>query len=197
MTPRVLTVDAGTTSVKVCLFEKDLTLLAKSVQEYSLAASSGRVEAEGGTYIEAVRRGVRAMGSLAGGVTAVCLTTQGETLTVTDPDGTPLRPFIVWLDDRANEEAEALRKLFRAARPDRDPSPGQGAVAEKARERPLCPREQAPASGGLSFKVYDGPVRHGENAPDLHRLVQPPQGLLVARGPCRGGASGGSAPRAA
>ena len=104
MTPRVLTVDAGTTSVKVCLFESDLTLLAKSVQEYSLAASSGRVEAEGGTYIEAVRRGVRALGGLAGSVTAVCLTTQGETLTQ-----------LLARRDALKLRVEAYQQLLRAA----------------------------------------------------------------------------------
>ena len=112
MTPRVLTVDAGTTSVKVCLFTPDLKLKAKSVREYGVSAVGRTVEADAETYLGAIRSGVREVGGLTENVAAVALTTQGETLTVTDADGVPLRPFIVWLDARADTEAEELRRLL-------------------------------------------------------------------------------------
>ena len=112
MTPRILAVDAGTTSVKVCLFSADLTLKKKSVQEYRLKTAGNRAEADGNTYLEAVRRGIRAVCPDGDSVSAVSLTTQGETLTVCDPAGRPLRPFLVWLDQRAESEAALLKKQF-------------------------------------------------------------------------------------
>lgn len=112
MIPRILTVDAGTTSVKVCLFAADMTLQKKSIQEYRLEISGSRAEAGGGTYLEAVRQGVREVCADGASVAAVALTTQGETLTVADPSGEPLRPFLVWLDQRADSEAEFLKKQF-------------------------------------------------------------------------------------
>jgi xylulokinase len=40
------------------------------------------------------------------------VTSQGETLIVLDKNGRPLRKAIVWLDNRAKEEAETLKNKF-------------------------------------------------------------------------------------
>ncbi len=112
MLPGILSIDVGTTAVKVCFFSADMTLENKSVQEYPLETSGCRVEAGAGVYLEAIRRGLREVGGKSLPVSAIGLTTQGETLTVTDPAGSPLRPFLVWLDQRAGEEAEELKKRF-------------------------------------------------------------------------------------
>ncbi|MBR6185558.1 MAG: hypothetical protein IKQ41_04790 [Clostridia bacterium] len=112
MTPRIVTIDAGTTSVKVCLFSADMRLEKKSIQEYPLRKSGVWVEADAETYLRAIARGMRAIGARDADVAAVGLTTQGETMTVTDADGVPQIPFLVWLDQRAGEQAEKLRALF-------------------------------------------------------------------------------------
>ncbi len=112
MTGRLLAIDAGTTSVKVCLFSHGLRLLAKSVREYSLITSPDRAEVRADTYLDAVRQGIREVLPEGGRADALALTTQGETLTVADASGRPLIPFIVWLDQRAGEEAEKLKKCF-------------------------------------------------------------------------------------
>ena len=87
MTPRILVIDAGTTSVKVCLFSAEMALEKKSIQEYDLNAAGNRVEADGSTYVEAISRGIRALKAEKECIAAVSLTTQGETMTVTDADG--------------------------------------------------------------------------------------------------------------
>ncbi len=112
MMPALLVIDAGTTSVKVCLFSAEMALIKKSVQEYGLKTSGSCVEAPAATYLNAIRRGVREVGGGEAPLAAIGLTTQGETLTVADAEGTPLRPFLVWLDQRAEEEAEALKQRF-------------------------------------------------------------------------------------
>lgn len=106
----IAALDAGTTSVKVCLFTPDLALLACTVQEYALHTWGMCAEADASLYLEAVQRGMaRALAAAPGWtVAAVGLATQGETLVPVDKAGVPLRPFIVWLDGRAEAEARAL-----------------------------------------------------------------------------------------
>lgn len=112
MNPVLLAIDIGTTSAKVCLFSPTLGLIRKSVQEYHLQTSENRVEAAAEVYLDAIRSGMRAVDASGVPIMAVGLTTQGETLTVTDGEGRPRRPFLVWLDQRANKEAEELSRLF-------------------------------------------------------------------------------------
>lgn len=109
--PCVAALDVGTSSVKVCLFSENLELISRSVQEYALDTRGSQVEANGGIYLDAVRAGIREATEQTSGyeVAAISVTTQGETFAPVDENGNPLRPFIVWLDDRAQEQAEALK----------------------------------------------------------------------------------------
>ena len=43
---------------------------------------------------------------------AISIDTQGETLIVTDCENRPLRPAIVWLDNRADAQAKAIDAHF-------------------------------------------------------------------------------------
>lgn len=110
--PRCIAVfDAGTTAVKTCLFSETADLLAVSVQEYALDAKGDRVEADPDRYWQAIGRGMAEVVARVpdARVEAVGLTTQGETLVPVDAAGQPLRPFLVWLDGRAEAQADALR----------------------------------------------------------------------------------------
>lgn len=106
--------DVGTSSVKVCLFTPQMQLLCSSVQEYPLSAIGNRLEAEGDAYLRAAQRGMREVLRRAHGyqVAAIGVTTQGETLAPVDVNGKPLRPFLVWLDSRAEEQAAVLRQMI-------------------------------------------------------------------------------------
>jgi xylulokinase len=97
-----------------CLFSPSLELLACSVQEYALRTQGERVEADAAQYKAAARAGLADALSQAPGCipAAVSITTQGETLTLADRSGEPLRPFLVWLDSRAENEAQALRSVL-------------------------------------------------------------------------------------
>lgn len=106
----IAALDVGTSSVKVCLFTPQMEMLCRSVQEYAIDARGSRVEADGAIYLNAVRDGMRdALAQVPGyAVAAIGVTTQGETLAPVDAQGNPLRPFIVWLDDRAGAQAQQL-----------------------------------------------------------------------------------------
>ncbi len=109
--PCIAALDVGTSSVKVCLFTPEMEMICRSVQEYDIEARGNRVEADGRIYIDAISKGMKEAVSCADGYTvaAIGVTTQGETLAPVDKSGNPLRPFIVWLDDRADAQAEKLK----------------------------------------------------------------------------------------
>ena len=112
-----LTFDVGTTSVKTCIFDESLHMLGYSNEEYQLITpENGIVEALPERYWEAVESGaVRACENAKvapAEIAAISITTQGETLIPVDEQGKALHNAIVWLDERAGEEAKALSQTF-------------------------------------------------------------------------------------
>ncbi len=103
----VLTFDVGTTAIKTCLFDRELSPLAIRTDEYDLCTENGTVELECSTYWDTMCRAVAKIGEEfpLSSVKAICLTTQGETMIPVDAEGNPLHRAVVWLDDRAKEQA--------------------------------------------------------------------------------------------
>ncbi len=113
----ILAVDLGTTAIKVILFETNGTVLAKSTQEYALLTPSAlEVELPVGTYWTAFKRGLAEVMAASktdpSRIKAIGISAQGETLITVDGSGTPLMNAIVWLDNRAQDEAAILAKHF-------------------------------------------------------------------------------------
>jgi xylulokinase len=113
----LLSIDIGTTSVKVGLFDLEGTLVSLSTREYSLATPGDhRVELDVDVYWNAIVEGVREVRTKAGvdpaDILALSLSSQGETLVCAGSDGTPLMNAIVWLDARAQAESEELARSF-------------------------------------------------------------------------------------
>jgi len=112
-----LGIDAGTTSLKAAIFDLGGQLLAIDRQEYQLVTPSpSRVELDAEVYWEACCRAVRNAISKSGldaeGIKALAISSQGETLIPVDRVGTPTRNAIVWLDNRAVEEAHLIGRQF-------------------------------------------------------------------------------------
>jgi xylulokinase len=113
----LLSVDAGTTASKISLFDEGGELIAISGQEYTLLTpTSLAVEIEPGTLWHAFKKGVsevlRKSKVDKNEIRALGISAQGETLVPVDREGAPLRNAIVWLDNRAQQEAELLSKEF-------------------------------------------------------------------------------------
>ena len=110
-----LTFDIGTTAVKTCLFDESFRLLSIANDEYQLQTSeNGFVELDANAYWDAVCQGAKKVLQSstvpASEIDAIAVTTQGETLIPIDADGNALHKAIVWLDCRAERQAEALGK---------------------------------------------------------------------------------------
>jgi xylulokinase len=113
----ILSVDLGTTAVKVALFSKSGELMALSTREYSLITpKTSVVEGDAKTYWDSFKQGILELKTKHSfsveNVRALGISAQGETLFFLDEKGVPLRNAIVWMDNRALEEAERLTAEF-------------------------------------------------------------------------------------
>ena len=115
--PIFLAIDAGTTSLKAALFDAQGHMLALDRQEYLLLTPAlNVVELDPQVYWQALVSAVRsvlAQSRVAGQeVTTLCISSQGETFIPVDTQGVPLSRAIVWLDNRASEEAKLIAERF-------------------------------------------------------------------------------------
>ena len=111
---QVLAIDVGTQSVRALVFDPRGVLVAHAripIEPY-VSPQPGWAEQDAELYWRSIgqacaalwARGVARRDAIAG----VALTTQRGTVVVTDESGTPLRPAIVWLDQRRAEGVEAI-----------------------------------------------------------------------------------------
>ena len=100
-------IDIGTTSIKTAVFDERLEQKISLTADYTLDAHGDIVEFDGEKYFEIVKGEIEKVKKELS-VDALAVDTQCETLILTDEEGNPVRPAIVWLDNRAVEEAEII-----------------------------------------------------------------------------------------
>ena len=107
----LLGIDIGTTSVKAATFDKTLKCLHSSTADYTLDTHGDIVEFDAESYWSIVKAEIEKARAVCK-IDALAVDTQCETLILTDKEGNPLCPAIVWLDNRATEEAEIITSNF-------------------------------------------------------------------------------------
>lgn len=108
---KCLGIDFGTTSVKAVLFDEKLNEIATASEDYKVNASGNIVELPAEKYWSLLQNALGTIGNKSS-IDCLAIDTQCETLILTDEDGNPVRDAIVWLDNRATEEAEIIEKHF-------------------------------------------------------------------------------------
>lgn len=105
----LLAIDNGTQSVRALLFDPNGNLLARQrvpIEPY-FSTAPGLAEQHPDVFWQAVCQAcqglLRQPGVDAGSIAAAALTTQRSTVINVDREGKPLRPAIVWLDQRRTE----------------------------------------------------------------------------------------------
>jgi xylulokinase len=113
-TKKYLGIDIGTTSIKAAVFAKDGKRLALRSVDYTLDTDpvTGFIEFNADEYVNMCKNIISELISECGKIDALSVDTQGETLILTDEQGTPLYPAVVWLDNRASNEAEEIKERF-------------------------------------------------------------------------------------
>lgn len=117
MEKNILSLDLGTTAIKVAIVDLNGKILATSTQEYKLLTPDKlSVELPVKTYWEAFKKGlvdVLVKSGVSGkSLSCMGISAQGETLILIDENGDPLRNAIVWMDNRALKEADELDAKF-------------------------------------------------------------------------------------
>lgn len=112
-----LGIDIGTTGVKAAVFDSAGAPCGTGLAEYTLETPQPDiVELDAGIYWrsvrEALRQALEASRVDPAQIRSLAVTGQAETLIMVDADGKPLRKAIVWLDNRAREEAAFLEETF-------------------------------------------------------------------------------------
>jgi D-xylulose kinase len=115
--PSILAFDLGTTALKCALHDLNGNVIAKAAEEYQLITpDADSVEMEVETYWQAfkstVAKVLKESSVNPADIKALGISAQGETLILVDKEGKPLRRAIVWLDNRAQNEADDLGNIF-------------------------------------------------------------------------------------
>lgn len=117
MAEYILGIDLGTTSLKTAVYDHSGKQQVSAVVEYDLITpSTNFVEADPDVYMNAL---YQCMDKMAGkgfkeakDITTISFSVQGETFYVLDENGKPLKNAVVWMDNRADKQAEELRAKF-------------------------------------------------------------------------------------
>lgn len=107
-----LGIDIGTTSLKAAAFDSNGNCLKVYSEDYKLITRNDMIEFDAEEYWNITLRAIENITSGGLKISGIAVDTQGETLIVTDENGKPLRPAIVWLDNRAEKEARQIEKDF-------------------------------------------------------------------------------------
>lgn len=109
-----LGLDIGTTSLKAAVFDEKGNRHGLRRVDYTLDtdAERGFIEFDPENYVKMCEDVIRELTEECGEITALSIDTQGETLILADESGKPLYPAIVWLDNRATSEADAITEKF-------------------------------------------------------------------------------------
>jgi ribulose kinase len=111
--PYFLTADGGTESLRARVYDLAGACLGSVAVPYETKFSSGaRAEQNPEdwwrAFVEASRRAIHEANIAAADIEAIALATTSCTVVALDRDGKPLRPAIIWMDVRANAEADAV-----------------------------------------------------------------------------------------
>lgn len=108
---KCLGIDFGTTSVKGVLFDENLNEITSASEEYTVKTKGSIVELEPQKYWSLLQNMLSAVQKVSE-IDCLSIDTQCETLILTDENGNPVRDAIVWLDNRAVEEAKIIEEHF-------------------------------------------------------------------------------------
>ena len=116
MSKLILGIDLGTTSIKTGVYTEKGVKLAEALREYSLITEGDFVEVACDTYWSSLSACLSELRETLeqqfNDICCIGFSVQGETLCLLDEHGEPVMNAIVWMDNRAEKQAEELKKVF-------------------------------------------------------------------------------------
>jgi len=115
MVPVLLGIDLGTSSLKTILIEPDGRMLACAAREYAVdTPQPGWAEQQPETWYQAavdtIRQALEQSGTAAERVAGIGLSGQMHGTVCLDASGRPLRPAIIWADQRSVAQVDAIKR---------------------------------------------------------------------------------------
>lgn len=105
---KIAGLDIGTTGCKLTVFDGDGSELGKSYRDYPVKRNAGAHEIDVGALMEGVYAVISDMAHQYPDIAGIGVTSFGETFVMTDEDGNPLAPAMLYTDKRGKEECRHL-----------------------------------------------------------------------------------------
>ena len=105
---KIAGLDIGTTGCKLTVFDESGSELGKSYRDYPVQRNAGGHEIDAGALTEGVFAVISEMAKKYPDIAGIGVTSFGETFVMTDDDGNPLAPAMLYTDPRGKEECREL-----------------------------------------------------------------------------------------
>lgn len=105
---KIAGLDIGTTGCKLTVFDAEGTELGKSYRDYPVKRNVGGHEIDVKALMDGVYAVIRDMAEAFPDIAGIGVTSFGETFVMTDEEGCPLAPAMLYTDPRGKEECEEL-----------------------------------------------------------------------------------------
>lgn len=105
---RIAGLDIGTTGCKCTVFDEEGKYLGKSYCDYKVKREVGGHEVDVSVIMDAVYKVIHEMTEQYKDIAGIGVTSFGETFVMTDAEGTPLYPAMLYTDPRGSEECKEL-----------------------------------------------------------------------------------------
>ena len=109
---KIAGLDIGTTGCKCSVFSEDGVCLGRAYRDYPVSRSGSRQELDAGALLEKVYEVLAESAAAYPDIAGIGVTSFGETFVMTDGDGVPLRPAMLYTDPRGREQCAFLTEKF-------------------------------------------------------------------------------------
>lgn len=111
---KIAGLDIGTTGCKCTVFDEQGGYLKQAYRDYPVHRAVGGHEIDISALMEGVYAVIHEMAAQYSDIGGIGVTSFGETFVMTDTDGMPLHPAMLYTDPRGKEECQALTKRLGA-----------------------------------------------------------------------------------
>ena len=101
---KIAGLDIGTTGCKLTVFDGQGRQLDKAYRDYPVSRTAGAQEVDAAALLEGVLAVLTEMGAKHPDIAGIGVTSFGETFVLTDDQGNPLAPAMLYTDPRGTEE---------------------------------------------------------------------------------------------
>ncbi len=109
----ILSVDFGTSSVKLSVVDDQLNILDSSKVSYQIRVTNGDwVELDGDVVFDAMLEGIRKLSKYADSIELIGFDTFSPSMTFMDEEGNALHPVLTHLDRRSKEQTQEILRVM-------------------------------------------------------------------------------------